>query len=101
MKKIMTNIKTLAALLMAGAALTACSSEDNFMNDQPANPTEPQTYTMTIQATKATGDAAQMRGLSLDGKTLNVKWNEGEQVEVVQTSGPIPTTRRKPRSVEL
>ena len=87
MKKIMTNIKTLAALLMAGAALTACSSEDNFMNDQPANPTEPKTYTMTIKATKSTGDAAATRGLSLDGKTLNVKWNEGEQVEVVQTSG--------------
>ena len=51
MKKIMTNIKTLAALLMVGAALTACSSEDNFMNDQPANPTEPQVYTMTIEAT--------------------------------------------------
>ena len=87
MKKIMTNIKTLAALLMAGAALTACSSEDNFMNDQPANPTEPQTYTMTIQATKATGGAT-TRGLyyGTDG-ALNVKWNEGEQVEVVQTSG--------------
>ena len=85
MKKIMTNIKTLAALLMAGAALTACSSEDNFMNDQPVNPTEPQVYTMTVQVTK--GDAAGTRGLSLDGKTLNVKWNEGETVEVVQTSG--------------
>ncbi len=82
MKKIMTNIKTLAALLMAGAALTACSSEDNFMNDQPANPTEPQVYTMTVQVTK--GDAATTRGLSLDGKTLNVKWNEGEMVYVLQ-----------------
>ena len=87
MKKIMTNIKTLAALLMAGAALTACSSEDNFMNEQPVNPTEPKTYTMTVQATKSTGDNMETRGLSLDGKTLNVKWNEGEQVEVVQTSG--------------
>ena len=87
MKKIMTNIKTLAALLIASATLAACSSDDNeIQNAQPANPTEPQTYTMTIQATKATGGAT-TRGLSLDGKTLNVKWNEGEQVEVVQMSG--------------
>lgn len=87
MKKIMTNIKTLAALLIASATLAACSSDDNeIQNAQPANPTEPQVYTMTIQATKATGGAT-TRGLSLDGKTLNVKWNEGEQVEVVQTSG--------------
>ena len=87
MKKIMTNIKTLAALLMVGAALTACSSEDNFMNDQPANPTEPQVYTMTIEATK--GDAAATRGLSLDETKhkLTPTWNEGEEVVVVQTSG--------------
>ena len=86
-KKMKKNIRTLAALLIASATLAACSSDDNeIQNAQPANPTEPQTYTMTIQATKATGGAT-TRGLSLDGKTLNVKWNEGEQVEVVQTSG--------------
>lgn len=38
---------------------------------------------MTIQATKG-GDAATTRGLSLNGKTLNVKWYEGEVVEVYQ-----------------
>jgi len=92
MKKIMTNIKTLAALLMAGAALTACSSEDNFMNDQPANPTEPQVYTMTIEATK--GDAAATRGLSLDETKhkLTPTWNESEEVVVVQTVGTTNTT---------
>ena len=80
------NIRTLAALLIASATLAACSSDDNeIQNAQPANPTAPKTYTMTVQASK--GDAAATRGLSLDGKTLNVKWNEGEQVEVVQTSG--------------
>ena len=51
MKKIMTNIKTLAALLMAGVAFAACSSSDDSIIEQPANLTEPQTYTMTIQAT--------------------------------------------------
>ena len=86
-KKMKKNIRTLAALLIASATLAACSSDDNeIQNAQPANPTEPQTYTMTIQATKATGGAT-TRGLSLDGKTLNVKWNEGEVVEVVQMSG--------------
>ena len=95
MKKIMTNIKTLAALLIASATLAACSSDDNeIQNAQPANPTEPQTYTMTIQATKATGDAAQMRGLSLDETKhkLTPTWNEGEEVVVVQMVGTTNTT---------
>ena len=93
-KKMKKNIRTLAALLIASATLAACSSDDNeIQNAQPANPTEPQTYTMTVQATKATGDAAQTRGLyygdadAQGKKPLNVKWNEGEVVEVVQTSG--------------
>ena len=84
MKKMMTNIKTLAALLIASATLAACSSDDNISSEQPANPTGK--YIMTVQASK--GDAAATRGLyyGTDG-ALNVKWNEGEQVEVVQTSG--------------
>lgn len=93
MKKMKKNIRTLAALLIASATLAACSSDDNeIQNAQPANPTEPKTYTMTIEATK--GDAAATRGLYYGAadpvtglKPLNVKWNEGEQVEVVQTSG--------------
>lgn len=90
MKKFMTNIKTVAVLLMASATFAACSSSDDIIDQQPANPTEPQVYTMTIQATKS--DAAATRGLSLDGKTLNVKWNEGEEVVVVQTVGTTNTT---------
>ena len=83
MKKIMTSIKTLAA----------CSSDDNeIQNAQPANPTEPQRYTMTIEATK--GDAAATRGLSLDETKhkLTPTWNEGEEVVVVQTVGTTNTT---------
>ncbi|MBO5592921.1 MAG: hypothetical protein J5913_08155 [Prevotella sp.] len=95
MKKIMTNIKTLAALLMAGAALTACSSEDNFMNDQPANPTEPKTYTMTIQASKTTGDDLQTRGLYWNNAStydkIKVYWHEGEEVRVVQNGSVVGT----------
>ena len=84
-----SSIKTLAALLMAGAAFAACSSsDDSIAEQQPVNPTE-QTYTMTVQATK--GDAAATRGLSLNGKTLNVKWNEGEEVIVAQDETTIGT----------
>lgn len=78
------DIRTLAALLIASATFAACSSSDDSIIEQPVNPTEPQVYTMTIEATKSTGDAATTRALSLDGKTLNVKWNEGEMVYVLQ-----------------
>ena len=89
MKKFMTNINTLAVLLIAGAVLTACSSDDSIVTDQSANPTTSKTYTMTITASKG-GDNT-MRGLSLDGKTLNVKWNEGEEVIVAQDETTIGT----------
>ena len=84
-----SSIKTLAALLMVGAAYAACSSDDDIVNEQPVNPTEPKTYTMTIQGSK--GDAATTRGLSLDGNTLNVKWNAGEEVIVAQDETTIGT----------
>ena len=88
-KSMNSSIKTLAALLMVGAAFAACSSsDDSIAEQQPVNPTE-QTYTMTVQATK--GDAAATRGLSLDGKTLNVKWNAGEEVIVAQDETTIGT----------
>ena len=93
MKKIMTNIKTLAALLMAGVAFAACSSsDDSIAEQQPVNPTESKTYTMTIRASK--GDAAGTRGLSLDETKhkLTPTWNEGEEVVVVQTVGTTNTT---------
>lgn len=76
------EIRTLAALLIASATFVACSSDSEILNNQPVNPTAPKTYTMTVQVTK--GDAATTRALSLDGKTLNVKWNEGEMVYVLQ-----------------
>ena len=61
MKKFISNIKTLAALLMAVAALAACSNEDVSVNEQlVVNPTEtaPKTYTMTIQAYAASASAS-------------------------------------------
>lgn len=81
---------SLAALLIASATLAACSSsDDNIIEEKPVQPTE-KVYTMTIQATKG-GDEAQTRGLSLNGKTLNVKWNEGEEVIVAQDETTIGT----------
>lgn len=90
----MKNV-SLAALLMASAMFTACSnSDDEILNEQPANPTEPQTYTMTIQAAKG-GDEATTRGLYKNGEgasaALNANWNGKEKVRVVQDGKVIGT----------
>ena len=79
----MTDIKTLAALLMAGAAMTACSDKDNIANEaqQPVNPTGH--YTMTVNATMGdNGTNGTNRALALDSKTLKVKWAGTDQVSV-------------------
>ena len=78
MKKFVTYINSLAALLMAGAAFTACSDKDEIIGEQSVNPVTK--YTMTVNASK--GDDAQTRGLSLSGKTLSVKWDGTDQVAV-------------------
>ena len=79
MKKMMTNMKTLVALLMAGAAVTSCSS-DNEMDSLKAPAVK--TYTMTVQATK--GGDAMTRALELgaEGKTLTATWATTENVYV-------------------
>lgn len=74
------NIQTLAALLMAVAGTTACSSEDDIAVDTlPQKPAE-QTYTMTVEASK--GDDVTTRALSLDGTALNATWDTTEKVYV-------------------
>ena len=77
MKKILSNTKMLAALLMAGAAFTACSETDNAVIDQPA---AARTYKMTVDATM--GEGAQTRGLYFDNTALNVKWYNTDKVSV-------------------
>ncbi len=94
MKKIMTSIKTLAALLVAGTAFTACSSDDNIADEQPVNPAQ-QTYTMTVNATK--GGNTTTRALSLDGNTLNATWATTENV-YVQKSGTWATGSLQPQT---
>jgi len=88
------NILSLAALLMASAAVfTACSSDDNVTSEQPANPTGK--YTMTVQASKG-GDAT-TRALTLgrnDADTknvLNATWDANEVVLVYQGGSQIGT----------
>ncbi len=81
MKKMMTNIKTLAALLMASATFAACSSDDNTIDQQPAQPAGQQVYTMTVNAQKG-DDAATTRALALDDKTLNATWATSEHIYV-------------------
>ena len=100
MKKFMTDIKTLAALLMAGAAFTACSSSDDNIIEQPQNPTEPQVYTMVIKASKG-GDAT-TRALkpgtdSETGKnTVDAYWSGDETIEVYQSGKKIGTATAAP-----
>ena len=78
MKKIITDIRTLAALLIASATFVACSSEDNIIDEQPASQ---QVYTLSVSATKG-GDEALTRALSLVGKTLNATWATTENIYV-------------------
>lgn len=88
MKKNIFNIKTLAALLMAGAAFTACSNEDDLIKEQPVSPT--QKYTMTVNALK--GSDATTRALSLSGKTLSAQWAATDEVSVFPEAWSSTTT---------
>ena len=90
MMKFMKPIKTLAALLMAVAATTACSSGDTII-DEPINepivkPEAPKTYTMTVQATME-GDAATTRALGFEGTELIAMWTAGDVVKVYHVMG--------------
>ena len=82
MKKINVSIKMLAALLMAGAAMTACTNDDNIAEQQPNN--EVKTYNVVINASK--GDDATTRALGFDGTALKATWMVGDQV-IVRNSG--------------
>ena len=82
MKKTFSNIRTLAALLMAGAAFASCSSDDNIIEQQPATPGE-QVYTLTINASKGDGTT---RALNLDGTKLVASWDNGDELTVYNAS---------------
>lgn len=81
-------IISLAALLIAVIAMTACSSGDTIIeepiNEPIVKPDTPKTYTMTINATKE--GAATTRALELSDKTLNATWATTENVYVQKGS---------------
>jgi len=80
MKKMITNMKALVALLMVGAAVTSCSSDDSII-DQPD---APQVYTMTVEASKGTNGT---RALADGGTTQTSTWTAGDVVEVWTADG--------------
>ena len=81
MKKYIAYINTLTALVMTGAAMTACSDKDLIANEAQQQPvTAMKKYTMTVNVSK--GESAQTRALALDGKTLKVKWAATDKVSV-------------------
>ena len=98
MKKTFRNIRTLAALLMAGAAFAACSSsEDSIIEQQPANPGE-QVYTLTVNATKDGG--SQTRALNLDGEKLVASWETTDYIAVInKTKYYSPSGYLKPTNI--
>ena len=80
MKKYIAYINTLTALVMTGAAMTACSDKDLIANEAQQQPvTVMKKYTMTVNASKGNDGT---RALALDGKTLKVKWADTDKVSV-------------------
>lgn len=75
-------MKKIFAILMLAATVAACTVED--MKEQPV---EPQTYTMTVKATKGVDTKALYFGN--DGK-LNAKWVNGDYVEVYRSGETDP-----------
>lgn len=81
MKRI-TNIRTLATLLMASAAIVSCSVKEDIFEEETTIKEEPaKVYTLSVNATKG-GDDEATKALSLDGKTLNAAWAQNEEVTV-------------------
>lgn len=100
MKKTFANIRTLAALLIASAALAACSNDDGAIIDsaQPAQEQGPQVYTLTLQAGKA--DNAQTRALKLETNgDLTAYWAEGDVVTVTKGATALGTLSVKEGSI--
>ena len=88
MKKIFSNIRTMAALLMAGAAFAACSSSDDIIeNQQPANNGK-QAYTLTINASK---DGAATRALTVDNGAIVASWETTDVIYVTKGTTEIGT----------
>ena len=76
------NIRTLAVLLMASAAIVSCSVKEDIFEEETIIKEEPaKVYTLSVNATKG-GDDEATKALSLDGKTLNASWATTENIYV-------------------
>ena len=89
MKKLMnfTGWLVMAATLIAG--MTACSKENNTIEEPSPTTETPKTYTLTVEASKG-GDEPTTRALALggaNGKTLYATWTAGDKVAVYKGSG--------------
>ena len=73
------SLSLFVLLIIVGAMFTACSDKE-LVTDPRQDANAEKTYTMVVNATK--GDDASTRALSLEGKTLNATWAEGERVTV-------------------
>lgn len=78
----MIKNKYLSILLIAGLALTACSSDDNAVEQKTLEPGK--TYYLTVDATK--GSDGTTRALNLSGSKLTPTWATTEQIYVKQES---------------
>ncbi|MBR1941853.1 MAG: hypothetical protein IJ845_11115 [Bacteroidaceae bacterium] len=67
---------TLAALLVAGAAITACTSDD--FADEALAPQQGKTYTLSVNATKG----ADTRTLVEEEGALTASWNANDEIKV-------------------
>lgn len=79
MKKNFLHFYILVVVLFAASAFTACSNNDEQANGTPVN-----TYTITVNATKGddVSSAPSNRALSFVGPTLTATWAQGEKVTV-------------------
>jgi hypothetical protein len=73
----MKNILKLIAAVSSLLTVLSCNKEIDQPIDQPS---EPETYTLSINATKGGDDDT--KALSLSGNTLNATWAVGEKVTV-------------------
>ena len=89
MKKMNYSFRILASLLIAAAAMTACSKEEPAANEATELQNEQEGYTLTVKANMS--DDATTRGLNNNASSTNpsikVTWNGDEKVYVCKSSG--------------
>ncbi|MBO4800579.1 MAG: hypothetical protein J5545_01795 [Bacteroidaceae bacterium] len=69
------TIQAIAALLMAGTALTSCSGDDDLLDEQQV---QKGTYTLSVETAKS----MTTRALALNGSTINASWATTDHIYV-------------------